>query len=161
DVAVCVRPQCWETVAHRDGILSATDLLGGLGGVHLALLARAHVAQGRLAGIGAENQRVAGGDAVRLLHLALDRTPGEVPIRSEPGAAHRGDHPRPPFAIAAPGNNETARLPGAPLPPQRQRDPLDAQRPPRRRRGGAAQLLDQAVVAPAASDPRLGPEPLA
>src|SRR5260221_1097202 len=76
-------------------------------GIDLAFFAGAHVAQGRLR-VACEDQRVAGSEAVGLLHLALDRTAGKVDIGADPSPAKPGDQGESPIATTLLGDDEDA-----------------------------------------------------
>ena len=105
----------------------------------------------------------AGADPVGVLELALEAAPGEVDLGREPGVAqldrqrHRPLAAGPSSAIATKASRPAASL----LLVERQQDPLDPGRPADRRRRRPAELLDQAVVAAAAADLRLGAERVA
>ena len=113
-----------------------------------------------------EDQRVPRADAVRLLHLALDRPVREIEVggQTRPAqlghqreGARRGPRRRPP---RRPHLARAGRLRSAVL-LEREGDAVDPESPAAARCRRAAELLDQAVVAPAAPDSRLRPEALA
>ena len=159
-VAVAVRRAApADALAHASPpLISSTRLPGSTG----ALLAALHVAQ-LGAAVGLEDQDAAGADPVGVLELALEAAPGEVDLGREPGVAQLGrPAPAPAARCSSSATAMKASRPGAgSSSSERQQDPLDPGRPADRRRRRAAELLDQAVVAAAAADLRLGAEPVA
>ena len=161
------RTRCRGTRSARSGGRLAHDsppghLVDKVAGVGRPLLAGRHVAQLRRA-VGLEDQDARGADPVGVFELALEAAPGQVDLGREPGVAqldrqrHRPLAAGPASAIATKASRPAASL----LLVQRQQDPLDPGRPADRRRRRPAELLDQAVVAAAAADLRLGAERVA
>ena len=105
----------------------------------------------------------AGADPVGVLELALEAAAGRG--RPRPRArrcAARSPAPAPAARCPSSATATKASRPGsASLLVERQQDPLDPRRPADRRRRRPAELLDQAVVAAAAADLRLGAERVA
>src|SRR6476620_3936901 len=128
--------------------------------IHLALLARGHVAKGRRA-IAQEDQRELRPDAIGLLHLALGAAPGEVEIGRHPAAPQlRDQRERAGALIVARDDEDTVAGRLCPLARLalllvRESHATHPESPTATRRRLAAQLLDQSVVAAPSSNPRL------
>jgi hypothetical protein len=112
--------------------------------------------------VGVEDEDPAGADPVGVLELALEAAAGEVDLDRDPRVAQFGRQRHRPLPLARVGDGDEGV---APLPRhlfvQRQQDPLDPGGEPDRGGRRPAELLDQAVVAAAAADLRLRPEPVA
>ena len=103
-----------------------------------------------------------GADPVGVFELALEAAAGEVDLGRDPGVAQLDRQRHRPPALPRVGDRDEGVAPRRRrLLVQGQQDPLDPGRPADRRRRRAAELLDQAVVAAAAADLRLGAERVA
>ena len=116
-----------------------------------ALLAALHVAHGGGAVI-VEDHGAARPEPVRLLHLPLQRAPGEVELGSQARPAQLA-HEREgaPRLRLRRGDEDVGGRLGCGL-VEREQDPLDPGRPAAAGRGRPAEQLDETVVAPAAGD---------